>query len=151
MPKVRITREEKLMWLRELRERINNYPIIPYFKDEDEMRWSLEHGNIDFIVNTLDYQGKTIGGRAFVRPIKPWCKATLGFLVRALSIDSAIGTINRLIQEHKDHHFIYFRVIAPNIPYPRRSYVDEYLREVSLLESELLRPGEWIERDLYDI
>lgn len=146
---VRISEEERLQRLREIREAFNDYPIIPVFKDEDELRWSLQHGNVDFIVNTEFYKGISEGGRGLVRPIKPWTYATEGFSIHTMSINSALGIVNDIAQTEKKHRFVYFRVLAPDMPIPRLSYVDEALRVLRETEAELSRSN-LIRGDLHD-
>lgn len=145
---VRISESERLERLREIREAFNDYPIIPVFKDEDELRWSLQHGNIDFIVNTEFYRGTSRSGLGITRPIKPWTYATAGFSIHTRSIETALGIVNDIAKLRKDH-FIYFRVLAPDMPFPRLCYVDETIRILEETEAELSR-GNQVRGDLYD-
>jgi len=153
---VRVSREEKLERLREIRETINYFPIIPVFKDEAELRWSLEQGNIDFIANFRYWEGRPgeyrgIFPRLRVSPIKPWCSATAGFSVRATSVEEALDIINKVAEdEGRRHDFVYFRVVGPGLPWPNRSYVDEAMAEFQELEYELSRPDEYVRSDLHD-
>jgi len=146
--------EEKRRRLRELRKLMEEYLVIPIFKDEDELRWSLEHGNIDFIANARFWRGAPRGMGFFPRlkvsRIKPWPPATVGYAIRALTIDEAVSLINGVIEEEREE-FIYFRVMSPGIPPPRRSYVDEAMREFKFLEAELLRPDDYVRRDFHDL
>lgn len=147
---VRISDEERGERLRELRETVNDYPIIPVFKEEEELKWSLQQGNLDFIINATDYQGAEEGGRGFVRPIKSWCYATAGFLVRARTLDIALRIVISIVEEERGRHgFLYFRVTALDMPVPRVSYVDEAMRELEAVESEL-RVGNTIRRERHD-
>lgn len=153
---VRVSREEKLERLREIRETINYFPIIPVFKDEAELRWSLEQGNIDFIANFRYWEGRPgeyrgIFPRLRVSPIKPWCNATAGFSVRATGVEEALDIINKVAEdEGRRHDLVYFRVVGPGLPWPNRSYVDEAMAEFRELEYELSRPDEYVRRDLHD-
>lgn len=147
---VRISDEERFERLRELRETVNNYPIIPVFKEEEELKWSLQQGNMDFIINATDYQGAEQGGRGLVRPIKSWCYATAGFLIRARNIEAALHVMNSIVEEERGRHgFLYFRVTALDMPFPRVSYVDEAMRELEETERELSF-GSTIRRELHD-
>ena len=153
---VRVSREEKLERLREIRETINYFPIIPVLKDEEEIRWSLEQGNIDFTANLRYWEGRPgeyrgIFPRLRVSPIKPWCNATAGFSVRATSVEEAIDIINKVAEDERERHdFVYFRVVGPGLPWPNRSYVDDAMAEFRELEYELSRPDEYVRSDLHD-
>lgn len=148
---VRISEEERGERLREIREAVNDYPIIPVFKEEDELRWSLQHGNMDFIVNTLDYVGRATGGIGIVRPIKPWTYATAGFLIRAGSIENALGIVHDVARglEGARHRFIYFRVTALDMSLPRTSYVDTMMDELREVERDLSM-GTHVRREHHD-
>ncbi|GAH60720.1 unnamed protein product, partial [marine sediment metagenome] len=98
---IRVSREEKLERLRDIRETINDFPIIPVFKDEADLMESLERGNIDFIANLRYWAGhpgeyRGIFPRLRVTKIKPWCSATAGYSVRAMSFDEALDIINKI-------------------------------------------------------
>lgn len=153
---VRVSIEEKLERLREIRETVDEFPIIPVFKDEAELRWSLEQGNIDFIANLRYWAGppgeyRGLFPKLRVSPIKPWCNATAGYSVRAMNFDEALDIINRVVEEERGgHEFIYFRVVGPGFPWPRKSYVDEAMEEYRELEYELSRPDEYVRRNLHD-
>jgi len=149
---VGISEEERVERLRELRELWEEYPVIPVFKEEGELRWSLEHGNIDFIADGRYWRGVTpaLGAplRLRVSKVKPWPPATVGYSVRALSIDKAVALVNGVIEEEGER-LIYFRVICPEIPPPRRSYVEEALEELRMIEAELL--SGYVRRELHDL
>lgn len=153
---VRVSREEKLERLREIRELVNEFPIIPVFKDEAELMWSLEHGNIDFIANLRYWKGhpgeyRGIFPRLRVSPIKPWCNATAGYSIRSTNVDEALDIVNKVVEDERGRHeFVYFRVVGPGLPWPNRSYVDEAMKEYQELEYELQRPDEYVKRDLHD-
>jgi len=153
---VRVSREEKLERLREIRETVDEFPIIPVFKNEAVLRESLERGNIDFIANLRywagrpgEYQG--LFPRLRVSPIKPWCTATAGYSIRAISFDKALDLINKVVEDKRGRHeFIYFRVAGPWLPWPQKSYVDEAMKEYNKLEYELSSPDEYLRSDLHD-
>ena len=151
-----VSREEQLERLREIRETIDEFPIIPVFKDEAEIRWSLEQGNIDFIANLRYWAGhpgefRGLFPRLRVSQIKPWCNATAGYSVRAMSFDETLDIINKIVEDERGRHeFIYFRVAGPWLPWPQKSYVDEAMEEYKELEYELSRPDEYVRRDLHD-
>lgn len=153
---VRVSREEKLERLREIRETVNEFPIIPVFKDEAELRWSLDQGNVDFIANLRYWTGhpgefRGIFPRLRISPIKPWCYATAGYSIRAMSYDEALDSINKVVEDESGRHeFIYFRVAGPWLPWPQKSYVDEAMEEYKELEYELSRPDEYVRSDLHD-
>lgn len=153
---VRVSREEKLERLREIRETVDEFPIIPTFKDEAKVRRSLEQGNIDFIANLRYWAGhpgeyRGIFPRLRVSPVKSWCNATAGFSVRARSVEVALDMINKVVEEERGRHeFVYFRVMGPGIPWPNRSYVDAAMEEYQELEYELSRPDEYVRSDLHD-
>jgi hypothetical protein len=147
---VRVSEEERGERLREIREAVNDYPVIPVFKEEDELRWSLQHGNMDFIINTLDYVGRATGGIGIVRPIKPWAYATEGFLIRSGGIENALGIVNDVSRrEAARHRFIYFRVTALDMPPPRVSYVDMMMDELREVERDL-SIGNYVRREFHD-
>ncbi|MBA7663265.1 hypothetical protein ES703_71304 [subsurface metagenome] len=52
--------------------------------------------------------------------------------------------------ERDQHQFIYFRVEAPDMPSPLRSYVDIALEVLKETEQELMK-GNVIRREYYDI
>jgi len=153
---IRVSREEKLERLREIRETVNEFPIIPTFKDEASVRLSLEYGNIDFVANLRYWSGhpgeyRGIFPRLRVSPIKPWSSATAGYSIRSMSFDEAMDAVNKVVEDEKGRHeFIYFRVAGPWLPWPQKSYVDDAMKEYKELEYELSRPDEYVRRELHD-
>lgn len=154
---IKVGREEKLERLQEIRETVNEFPVIPTFKDPSELRWSLDHGNVDFISNNLYWMGPTEGRyqamfpRLRVSQIKPWCQATIGYSIRATSVDEAMNIISMLNAENKGvNDFIYMRVVGPAMPWNSQSYVDTAMAEYSDLEAELSTPDDFVRRDLHD-
>jgi len=145
---VRLSEEERLERLREIREAYRTYPVIPYFKDEDELRWSLQHGNVDFIISSEDYTARTRGGIGFWRRTRPWGNASVGYIIRAPTIEHALGCVGRIVEMEKPR-LIYFRVTTLDMPHPRVSYVDEAMRELDEIERELSL-GNYIRRELHD-
>ena len=153
---VRVSREEKLERLREIRETVDDFPIIPTFKDEASVRLSLEYGNIDFVANLRYWAGhpgeyRGIFPRLRVSPIKPWCNATAGYSIRAMSFDEALDAVNKVVEDERGRHeFVYFRVAGPWLPWPQKSYVDDAMKEYQELEYELSRPDEYVRSELHD-
>lgn len=71
-------------------------------------------------------------------------------MIRALSVENALGAINRVVEEERNRHgFIYFRVLAPDMPFLRRSYVDEAMEEIREIERDLLA-GNVLREEFYD-
>jgi len=153
---IRVSREEKLERLRDIRETIDEFPIIPVFKEERELRGSLEQGNVDFIANLRYWAGppgefRGLFPRLRVTPVKPWCNATAGYSIRAMSFDETLDIVNKIVEDERGRHkFIYFRVAGPWLPWPQKSYVDDAMVEFRELENELSRPDEYVRRDLHD-
>lgn len=150
MMSMRVSEEERTEILSSIRREVSDYPIIPVFKEEESLLESLRKGNVDLIINTVDYGGDATQGRGLVRPIKPWCQATAGYSIGALSVGNILGVINRITKEEKNRHkFIYFRVRAPDMPLPRISYVDEAMEEIREIERDLL-VGNVLREEWYD-
>ncbi len=152
---VTLSEEEREGLLRSVREDIDDYPIIPTFKQEEAIQISLGHGNMDFIAFTLDYQGTAEGGaggeRAVFHSTKPWSYATAGYSIQARSIHDALALVREIVENESGRHkFIYFRVEAPDMASPMRSYVDMALDVLEETEQELLR-GNTLRWDLYDL
>lgn len=149
---ITLSDEEREGMLRSVREDIDDYPIIPTFKQEEAVQISLGHGNMDLIVLATDYHGTAVGGeRAVVHPIKAWSYATAGYSIQARSIHDALAMIREIAENERDRHmFIYFRVEAPDMGMPLYSYVDSAMEEREEIERELMA-GNTIRRDLYDI
>jgi hypothetical protein len=152
---VRLSREERESRLGELRAVVNDWPVIPVFKDEESLRASLLNGNMDCIVDAMFWKGGRgayhgVLGRFKITPVKPWCSATAGFSIREWSVGNALEAVNALIDEQGvEHRFIYLRIVTPDMPYPRMSYVDSAMRHYAALEAALER-GE-LPGDLYDL
>ncbi|MBA7652778.1 hypothetical protein ES703_60617 [subsurface metagenome] len=149
---IQLSDEEREGMLQSVREDIEDYPVIPTFKQEYAIRVSLNHGNLDFIVYTWEYHSEAvrIEEHVAVRPTKPWSYATAGYNIQAQSIEEALGVVRDIVEGERDQHqFIYFRVEAPDMPSPRRSYVDIALEVLKETEQELMK-GNTIRREYYD-
>jgi len=146
---VYVSPEEKRARLEEIRMLIKNYPVVPYFKDEEQVRVHLSMGNIDFIADGGFWRGTTEGRWGIIRRIKPWGRAEIGYEIRALNIERLIQTVNYLVKQNPGV-FIYFRCYSPDIPWPRRCYVEEELAVLSRLERELASPVPKVRDELYD-
>lgn len=142
--------EEKRETLRFLGETVKEYPIVAHVKDETELRWMLGHGYIDFVADVPYWTGATRRKKGIVRRIMPWEQATIGYHIRAMNISDCATTVNYLVDQNRDHTFIYFRVHSPEIPFPRKSHVDEAMRERDAWMRELSTPGDYVRREFYD-
>jgi len=150
---VEIGEDERLETLRELHEYADEYPFIPVVKYDDEVRGNIELGNEDFIVDVVHWQGRPVDVRpplVFFRRTKPWDIADVGYVVRCMTVDSAVDAVGYIVGLEREAEYIYFRVLCHEVPRRwRRSFVDDGLRELRerILEYER---GRRISRDNYD-
>jgi len=143
-------RQIRLEEIRRVEERIDGYVVVPMLKYDYVARLSLEAGNTDFVADVTFWHGSRGMRRGFVRRIKPWGNADVGYQIRALSISDIISTVNYLIGLNKGSaNFIYFRCLAPDMRRPLRCYVDIQLEILDEYKRQVL--SGYLTRDMMDI
>jgi len=143
-------RQIRLEEIRGIEKNIEGYIVVPVLKYDYVVRTSLEAGNIDFVADVNFWHGSSGIIRGFVRRIKPWGYAEIGYQIRALSISDIISTINYLTGVHKGSvNFIYFRCFAPDMRRPLRSYVDMQLDLLDEYRGQVL--SGYLTRDMIDL
>ena len=140
--------------IEELRAIEQSYPQVPCFKFEDEVERYLNAGYVDFIATVPYWRGsRPPERRGMIIPTRGWGVAKKGYIVRAMTLDGALRTVNYIIEDYRrrgEEILIYFRI---RLPCDRIrggiSWVDMELEMLNKTIEELSKPIP--RREYYDI
>lgn len=101
---------------------------VPVFKSREEVEYAISLGNIDLIIDVKYWNGGYGRKPEVFRMVEAWGKASgeIGFELWAENSKEAVEYISYLVNENRNHRFIYFRVWCLDCA-SRLSIVDTFI------------------------
>lgn len=155
---VQISEDERQRTLKSLSKKIDKEIVdsVAMYKRPSKVREALlDHPYTDFMADGRLWVSDEFNAQrnGLARPEKAIGRAQEGYRVRCSQVYKAVERVN-LIMTETDANYVYFHVLTPDQPTPRRTYVGEDIRWAIKRKQAYLRAGRRnnkLEREFYDL